>query len=610
MAFGNFLGFFEKKRTGNPKHGADAFTEFEKLLGKFAPLLVEIEENWKIIGSWEAILSNMETGEGIQSIVDTSKKKGLLESYNKKWIAFGLALGLYKILVQNMQRFVSEKDAYLTRVKALDLELALKIEPLIISLQEGLGFLGPIKAIIDNPQLVISYMKTHYDELMQKINRMKYKTIAEDLRKIVVILSNKETEELIRCINDVKSWPYRGTYGINLYIERTFLLLNGGKSKYDGEAFLGFRLHFKDEELAAYLLKTPQFRKLMTYRQEMEFFSEARNAIQKSVKTEGKWEGFYAFYNKLDENIRKVRDIYGNEQFAKILEAFREKKHEAPIDWENELYALYEDLIKRAYQLVVEPAANALTRIFEARIKKLEEEKASALNELKKLLREKDPLYKIKKEFATILRKKRNMLLKELERERIEFNALMRDVVVELPKFETKLGMVIERTKIESKLVYNFRILQTLSAWREFGLNRTKVLEYDEGIFKDDNAVRQLNQLIFEEVRSSEIAEKESRLKNIVENDYRESLPVIRDLILAASNTFKPSMHKLVLYINSRMIDYIPEVSTFIKSDQAETVTQQPKRDKIYDFEAARKQRDEAKNKVYTQYSQKTRKAA
>ena len=49
MAFGNFLGFFEKKRTGNPKHGADAFTEFEKLLGKFAPLLVEIEENWKII---------------------------------------------------------------------------------------------------------------------------------------------------------------------------------------------------------------------------------------------------------------------------------------------------------------------------------------------------------------------------------------------------------------------------------------------------------------------------------------------------------------------------------------------------------------------------------
>ena len=126
-----------------------------------------------LIVNWEAILSNKETGENIPSLIEKGKRKGMMEAYNKKWIALSLAIDLFRMLATNMQRFVSEKDAYLARIKALDLELALKIEPLMLSPKEGLEFLAPIKGILNNPQMIVSYIKTHYDELMQKIDRMK-----------------------------------------------------------------------------------------------------------------------------------------------------------------------------------------------------------------------------------------------------------------------------------------------------------------------------------------------------------------------------------------------------------------------------------------------------
>ena len=555
-----FKSYFKKDGAG-----LHTFMEFKLHSQRFVDILGKIDMKWNIVISYDRLISNQETGENIPSLIEKGKKKGLMEAYHKKWIALALALDLFRILATNMQRFVSEKDAYLARIKALDLELALKLEPLVLSPQEGLEFLAPIKGILNNPQMVISYIKTHYDELMQKIDRMKYKETAEELRRIVVILSNRETEELLRCINDVKSWPYRGAYGINLYIERTFLFLNGGKSKYDGEAFLGFRLHFRDKELVTVLLKAPQFRKLMTYRQEIEFFVEARNAIQKSVETEGKWEGFYAFYNKLDENIRKVRDVYGNDQFAKILEVFKEKKHEAPIDWENELYMLYEDLIKKAYQLVVEPAARALIGIFEARIKKIEEGKVSALNELRKLLKEKDELYKTKREFAKILRKKRERLLSELKKDRLEFEALIREIVLAMPEFESKFNQITQHKNLVRDLLVEFAILDTSIAWENFTSSNMVVVDNNESSLENDNTSKMLARGLSGMYNRLNAAGKEKKNKSRIEKKLRQDLLLINELFLLSKNRILPQIIICVNHINSKLDGYVPETNAILK---------------------------------------------
>src|SRR3989338_2449226 len=452
--------------------------EFKRLLLDFKRKIFMLNSRWARAINYNEMLRNAETSMPSVSILDKFKRIGLAEIYNKKGIALRLAFVLYKKLESSPQEFYSSRQEFTTKITEFYSELGENIKSLTLPKQnEVLVILSPIMKVINNPQIVASYIVTHYTELMQKIDRMNDKKIASKLRHTIMVLSNMEIKELDRCISDVRSWPYRGAYGINLYIERTFLLLNGGKSKYDGEAFLGFRLHFRDKELVTVLLKAPQFRKLMTYRQEIEFFVEARNAIQKSVETEGKWEGFYAFYNKLDENIRKVRDVYGNDQFAKILEVFKEKKHEAPIDWENELYMLYEDLIKKAYQLVVEPAARALIGIFEARIKKIEEGKVSALNELRKLLKEKDELYKTKREFAKILRKKRERLLSELKKDRLEFEALIREIVLAMPEFESKFNQITQHKNLVRDLLVEFAILDTSIAWENFTSSNMVVVD-------------------------------------------------------------------------------------------------------------------------------------
>jgi len=43
------------------------------------------------------------------------------------------------------------------------------------------------------------------------------------------------------------------------------------------------------------------------------------------------------------------RGIMGNEEFARLLVLFKEKKHEAPVDWEHEFSNLSETLLNKAY---------------------------------------------------------------------------------------------------------------------------------------------------------------------------------------------------------------------------------------------------------------------
>ena len=462
-----------------------------------------------------------------------------------------------------------------------------------LSKTEELGILAPIKDIIlKNPQAVITYIKTHFDEIIQRIDKIQDTTTGDRLRRIIILLSGRETEELLRCINDVRSWPYRAGYDIDLYIERPNLFLIGGKSKYDGEIFLGVYNYCKDLDIRGTLYEVPEVRKLLTYKEELEFFRQARYNILKSIKEEGKWEDFYKFYHNLrsgEKYIQKVKEKFGNEEFANLLERVEEKIHESPIDWANELGVLSERLIKQAYPLVIEPAAQAFIRIFDARIQELNGKKAEALRDLWKLLNEQDLNLKIKKEFAEILRKRRKKLKAELEKERQEFDSLKRDLIVILPEFESRISFVESKMQMEHVLLYEYKILDKLSSWRKFGLDRSKVLTLGENVFQNDDSIRLLTQFIAEEYKASEIAEEEAKLKKYVEDAYHQCIPVLKELITTGDNIILRRMNNLISHINSKLPQCIPEVMIMLKSNyHLEMIQKEGQKANVIDLEKSR----------------------
>ena len=233
----------------------EIFDGFETELDKLRGMMGDIEDELGMIRNWNALLENAETGENLPSIIENGKRRGLMEAYNKKWIALEIGLTLYRMLLLESDRygrgFAQEKPQLIARIRQYDPVLANRIESLRLPLSENevLGILRPIMGIINKPQLLSSYISTHYHEIMKNINKMKDQEEAKAVRHAVVVLSNREMEELSRCIADIRSWVYRGAYGISLFIERSYLYLRGGKSRYDGESFLGFGMHFRDERL-------------------------------------------------------------------------------------------------------------------------------------------------------------------------------------------------------------------------------------------------------------------------------------------------------------------------------------------------------------------------
>ena len=81
----------------NPKEGG-VLEEFELNMDRLKKTMQEIEPKWSIFTKWYMILSNDETGENTPSLIEKGKRRGLMEAYNKKWIAFGMALMLPRII--------------------------------------------------------------------------------------------------------------------------------------------------------------------------------------------------------------------------------------------------------------------------------------------------------------------------------------------------------------------------------------------------------------------------------------------------------------------------------------------------------------------------------
>ncbi len=537
-----------------------------------------IKQRQRIVGgvrrikNWDKIISNVETGDDSPSLVTKGRKIGLVEVYNRKWIALRLALSLYRTLLASKQKFEQERKQVIRQIFSFDPELANMIASIRMPEASNLEGLEQLKKeIIKNPNDAISYIKTSFNGILKQVNVVQDKKKSEELKRLVIEVRNQESEELLRCLNDVRSWSYRVTYGIDLFIQRPVLFLIGGKSRFDNESFLGLQTNFKDLDLAKQVYKSSEIRKLITYKEELKFFSEARYAIRKSIETQGKWEGFYAFYNNLDngENyIKRVRGRFGNEEFARLLEIFKEKRHEDPSYWEHELGELTERLLKRAYPLVVEPARQVLIRIFDSRISDLTSKGLSALDQLKDKLTEADAYTKFRIQFLEIIAKRRNELKKNLKNEQEEFRSASMDILLAADEFGIKFEQLIADVNSPKEMIVQKQILDLSMAWRNF-INRTlSPLNLSEEEIEKSVPNESLEQSKFGIFSALKVAEIELANKRKLEKKYEAGVIILNQLIDLISNSLNPGFNKSNTYIRSRLPDYAGQVKSLLEFDE------------------------------------------
>ena len=199
------------------------------------------------------------------------------------------------------------------------------------------------------------------------------------LQKRLEILKSKlhkpQAAELMHCIEDVRqAWtrllldPYISR-GVDAIIRRIGFYLKGGS---DGRvSFAGIFSQYGNRKLAEQILADKDLKKLRTLRKEVAFFDMIAKELKLALTNEG-WKGFYGedgVYSNLRKGkkyIEKVRNEFGNEEFATLLEKFDDRVHEQPELWRKELQEL-DDTIKNPKFIrenVVYPAQRSLLRIF------------------------------------------------------------------------------------------------------------------------------------------------------------------------------------------------------------------------------------------------------
>lgn len=244
-----------------------------------------------------------------------------------------------------------------------------------------------MKDLENNPESANGKINTHLKSLQGLMQLFDPKDIAK-LNNVILMLSKQEISELMKCIEDIKSWGrYRLTNRIEFFTKRLIMYVKGGKDELSGVNYLGLAASYKDAVLVKEMFSIPQIKKLWVYTQEIDFFSRARYIVQQALKPkgEGNWnlflgtaqhnykDGFY--YNLKDgkKYIGMVRNIFGNPEFADLLERTEKIIHQSPVDWDLELGELQHRLHNFTYQNqnVIQPAANALIELFQKAIDRI-----------------------------------------------------------------------------------------------------------------------------------------------------------------------------------------------------------------------------------------------
>ena len=70
----------------------NVISQFVTLFSTLSSMIDKVDTQWGDIRAWSDVLSNRETGENTPSLIEKGKRKGMMETYNKKWIALSLAI--------------------------------------------------------------------------------------------------------------------------------------------------------------------------------------------------------------------------------------------------------------------------------------------------------------------------------------------------------------------------------------------------------------------------------------------------------------------------------------------------------------------------------------
>lgn len=587
------IPFMKKETRADRNSNHSNIEEFENLLNELNAIMERVTEKWAIMEAWDDLTSNKESDEDFPG--STKKKKGLLEIYYKRLRAYSLALDLYKILAQDgIQRYSLHKQWYVRNIGNLNIELGKRLDlQLTIPSEKELEILEPILEMLNkDSQLAIGFVNAHKQEIIGQLQSFNDKKTAYNLRKIIILMSGDEITELNKFINDVRRWTaYRLTNRIEFFTERIKLYVKGGNDEAGNETFKGIAADLKDADLAKYILNVPEIRKLWTYKEEMEFFSWARYVVNQALRPTGKeslfWgternkfkDGFYYNLREGKNYINTVRNKFGNPEFADFLERLDEKIHQDPNIWERELAELEYKLHDYTYQNmhVIAPAQQALIRIFGQRLEQLMTARSNCSDILKSLLASRiqelrNAKLTLQKKFVEILRKTRNKVNSDVEKERREFESLQQDIILAMPEFWAKYIAVIELSKMEQATMLTKRALRILSRWRKFALSKMDIFTKQEDAFKDYNTMRRMTAIIAADEMGSRAAEKLAAIKNTVSHNFEQGLPIVRDLISTLQDTILPKTSALISAMERKLPHFIHEVDLYFKEAEKRAI--------------------------------------
>ena len=245
------------------------------------------------------------------------------------------------------------------------------------------------------------------------------------------------------------------------------MFLKGGFE--DGVQFMGIYNDFRDSKLTKSMLQDTTVKNLQLFNKQIGYLNSLIDLCEKS-ETSGEWEGFYGkkgFWGmkgdekgkNFDEYADEFRIKYGNKDFTEILKAQKGQIGENPEGWGGKWKGnilLQEGFLQKLLKLLMHPtyqrkkiilqASEALHKIFKERVDELNAKKDELLEELIRLLQELEGIgiarEKVIRKFESLLKRKKMLILRELEKNIADLVAESGSVLADYEKLSTEQEQV------------------------------------------------------------------------------------------------------------------------------------------------------------------------
>lgn len=266
-------------------------TEVEYIAKEFVGVLDKIFRIESVRFNWRDIIYNR-TSLGANEKGELNDRRGLLYRHHKKYIAFDRAARLYPLIEQSLERFRREKEETAKTIENYDVELSKRLKYFNVPSRSEFMWLLPIATLLSkNTDEGISYIRTHYEAIMEKIATISNKKIAYELRRLIMLLKGDEASALNQCVIDMEIWhEYALKRGIDIIPQRLWFYIRGGKDEVNGRIYFGIASYFKDADLVKAVLDKSSIKTLLTYRQQMKFLDDIDYFVAEALT---RAKGFY-----------------------------------------------------------------------------------------------------------------------------------------------------------------------------------------------------------------------------------------------------------------------------------------------------------------------------